>query len=89
MVPRNKTSPTLNLIRWFLVIKLLTKIVGSSLLNIITWGKLVVDTPAALLSSMIPWKVVLEYQLSNIKTKIGIFFGLLKILILVIIYNID
>jgi hypothetical protein len=42
-----------------------------------------------LLSSIILWKVILEYRLLNIKTKIRIFFGLLKISILVIIYNMD
>jgi hypothetical protein len=48
-----------------------------------------VDTPAVLLSGMISWKIVLEYRLSNIKTKIGTPFGLLKTLILVTVYNID
>jgi hypothetical protein len=36
MVPRDKAFLALNLIRWFLAIKQLTKIVGSSLLNAIT-----------------------------------------------------
>jgi hypothetical protein len=53
MVPRDKVSPAPNLIRWFPAIELSTKIVGSSLLNAVTWGKPVIDTPAALLSSMI------------------------------------
>jgi hypothetical protein len=31
------------------------------------------DTPITLLFSMIPWKIILEYRLSNIKIKIKIF----------------
>jgi hypothetical protein len=54
MVLRDKVSPTLNLIRWFFVVKQLTKIVGSSLLNTITWSKPAIDTPAVLLSSIMP-----------------------------------
>jgi hypothetical protein len=48
-----------------------------------------VDTPAAPLSSIILWKVILEYRLSNVKAEVGTLFGLLKTSILVIVYNMD
>jgi hypothetical protein len=44
---------------------------------------------------MIPWKIVLEYRLLKVKTKLAggllkvLTLGLLKILIFVIVYNMD
>jgi hypothetical protein len=49
----------------------------------------------ALLSSMIPWKVTLEYRLLRVKTKLTssllkvLTLGSLKILIFVIVYSMD
>jgi hypothetical protein len=48
-----------------------------------------VDIPAVLLSSIILWKIILEYRLSNIKVEIRTPFGSLKTSILVTVYNMD
>jgi hypothetical protein len=91
----NITSPFPKQILWFPAIEILIEIIGSSFWNIITWGFLVVETPAVLLSSIIPWKIVSEYRLLRVKAKLT--GSLLKVLTLsslktstfVIIYNIN
>jgi hypothetical protein len=46
------------------------------------------DIPEALVSGIIPWKIVSEYRLSRVKTKTGILLCLLKGSSFVIIYRI-
>ena len=89
------TFPFPKQILWFLVIEVLIETIGSSFWNTTTWGFPVIKTPAAPLSSMIPWKIALEYRLLRVKTKLigGLLkvltLGLLKTSIFVIVYNVD
>jgi hypothetical protein len=82
-------------ILWFLVIKVLIKIIRSSFWNATTWGFLVIKTPAVPLSGIIPWKVVSEYQLLRVKAELIksllkiLTLGLLKISTFVIVYSMD
>jgi hypothetical protein len=43
-------------ILWFPAIEVLIEIVGSSFWSATTWGFLAIETPAAPLSGMMPWK---------------------------------
>jgi hypothetical protein len=76
----------------FSAINLLIITIGSSFWKARTWEILVVETPAALVSSIIPWKIVSEYQLLNINTKLLFnteILGSLNISVFVLAYNIN
>jgi hypothetical protein len=95
IIPIDIASPFPKQILWFPAIKILIKIIGSSFWNATTWGFLAIETPAVPLSGIIPWKIVLEYRLLRVKTKLTrgllkvLTLGLLKTLIFVIIYSVD
>ena len=60
-----------------------SRIVGSSRWSALAWDSPAVDTPAAPLSGMMPWKVAAEYRSSKVKTESSV--GSLKMSIFVMI----